>query len=259
VVDQAMSSPPAVAQAPDGTGIVAWTHNRRVYAVSIAQGKLGRVERLAASNGIDSLVVAACPGGEATVAWMARLSSRRRYEVRALRRFAGRAFGPVRVLRSTQAFVGELVLAADERGRTTAAWPEHDFGNPAGENGVTSSVHTTTPAPGHLFRASRAVTTNGRRSSRSLSIAGANGRVAVAWGHKRDSRHVGVEAVAGPPSAPGPVQTVAAVTVIGDFFVTTPSARATLSASGAATVLAVVPPEPAPKQIATRLIAADGP
>jgi hypothetical protein len=48
------------------------------------------------------------------------------------------------------------------------------------------------------------------------------------------------------------------VTLVADFFVITPSARITLAPSGAATALAVLPTEPAPKQISSRLVAIDG-
>jgi hypothetical protein len=258
VVDDEESQPPVVALAPDGTGIVAWARGTRVYGVSISRGRLGQVKRLAVSKGIDSLAAAAGPNGEATVAWIGRTDSRRRYEIRALRRFAGHAFGAVQAVRSTTAFVAELDLAADETGRTTAAWPEDDFSGPPGVNHITSSVRTATAAPSHNFGKPRALTASGTRSSQSLSLAAANGRVAVAWGYKRDSRHVGVEATVGRPGALGPPQTIAAVTLGGNFFVTTPSARITLAPSGAATALAVLPTEPAPRQIASRLVAIDG-
>jgi hypothetical protein len=258
VVDDEQSQPPAVALAPDGTGIVAWVRRTRVYGVSISRGRLGQVKRLAVSKGIDSLAVAAGPNGEATVAWIGRTDSRRRYAIRALRRFAGHAFGPVRVIRSTRAFVAELALAADETGQTTAAWPEDDFSGPAGMQHIASSVRTATAATGHGFGKPRALTTSGTRSRQSLSLAAANGRVALAWGYKRDSRHVGVQATVGRPGALGPPQTIAAVTLAGNFFITTPSAGITLAPSGAATALAVLPTEPAPKQIASRLVATDG-
>ena len=258
VVDDDQSQPPAVALAPDGTGIVVWVRGTRVYGVSISRGRLGRVKRLAVSKGIDGLTAAAGPGGEATVAWIGRTDSSRRYEIRALRRFAGHAFGPVRVVRSSRAFVAELALAADETGRTTAAWPEDDFGNQAGDNGRPSSVRTATAAPGHAFGKSRVLTASGTRSSQSLSLAAANGRVAVAWGYKRDSRHVGVQATVGRPQALGPPQTIAAVTLADGFYVTAPSARVTLAPSGAATAFAVLPTEPAPRQISNRLVAIDG-
>jgi hypothetical protein len=257
VVDNAPSQPPVVALAPDGTGIVAWARGTRVYGFSITRRRLGQVRRLAVSKGIDSLAAAAGPFGEATVAWIGRADSRR-YEVRAVHRYPGRAFGPVRVVRSTRAFVSQLALAADETGQTTAAWPEDDFSGPAGTSHITSSVRTATAEPRHGFGRSRALTANGTRSSQSLSLAAANGRVAVAWGYKRDSRHVGVEATVGRPNALAPPQTIAAVTLGGNFFVTTPSAHVTLAPSGAATALAVLPTEPAPRQIASRLVAIDG-
>jgi hypothetical protein len=258
MVDDEQSQPPVVALAPDGTGIVAWARGTRVYGVSISRGRLGQVKRLAVSKGIDSLAATAGRKGEATVAWIGRSDSRRHYEIRALRRLAGHAFGPVRVVRSTTAFVAELALAADETGRTTAAWPEDDFGKPAGDNGRTSSVRTVTATPGHAFGKSRMLTASGTRSSQSLSLTAANGRVAVAWGYKRDSRHVGVQATVGRPQALGAPQTIAAVTLVGDFFVTTPSARVTLAPSGAATAFAVLPTQPAPRQISSRLVAIDG-
>jgi hypothetical protein len=258
VVDRDPSSPPAVALAPDGTGIVAWTHNRRVYAVSIERGEVGRAKALGGSSGLRSVVAAAGPGGAATIAWVGLDRGDHRYEVRALRRAPGRAFGPVRVTR-TKAFIPELVLAADERGQTTAAWAEDDFDHPAGDNGITSSVHAATAAPGGGFGKPRALTPQGTRFSQSLSIAAANGRVALAWGYKRDSRHIGVHATVGPANALGPPQTLAAATLVGDLYVMTPSARVTLSPAGAATVLAVVPSEPDPKQVTSLLLAADGP
>ena len=46
-VDDAASSAPAVAMGSDGSGIVAWTHDRRVYVVSVApDGTIGRVKGL---------------------------------------------------------------------------------------------------------------------------------------------------------------------------------------------------------------------
>jgi hypothetical protein len=257
-VDDEQSQPPVVALAPDGTGIVAWARTNRVYGVSISRGRLGQVKRLAVSKGIDSLTTAAGPGGEATVAWIGRSESRRHYAIRVLRRSPGHTFGPVRVIRSTRAFVAQLALAADETGQTTAAWPEDDFRSPAGVRRITSTVRTATAGPEHGFGKPRALTANGTRSSQSLSLAAANGRVAVAWGYKRDSRHVGIEATVGRPQALGPPQTIATVTLAGNFFVTTPSARITLAPSGAATALAVLPSEPAPRQIASRLVALDG-
>jgi hypothetical protein len=222
VVDDEASTPPAVALAPDGTGIVAWSHDRRVYAVSIAGGRVGRAREVAASSGIDDLSVAA-------------------------------------VVASTRAYVCELALAADETGRTTAAWPEDDYGNPTGYNRITSSIRTATAVPGHAFGTPRRVTPSGVRYRQSLSLTAASGRTALAWGYKRDSSHVGVQAAVGPAGSLGSPQTLASVALTGGFFMAAPTTRVALALSGVATVIAALPSEPAPSQIASRLVAVDGP
>jgi hypothetical protein len=258
VVDDEPSQPPTVALAHDGSGIVAWSHDRRVYAVSIAQGRLGKVKSVAASNGIDSLVVAAGPDGEATIAWSRSRDSHRGYEVRAVRRFAGRSFGPARVVRSTTAYISEVALAAEESGRATIAWTEDEGGDSGGQHGLTTFVRSATASPGHGFGAPRVVAASGRRYRQSLSMAAANGRVALAWGYKLDNRHVGVQAAVGGAGAFGPTQTIASTALTGSFYVTPPTVRMTLDPGGAATVLAVLPSEPAPRQIASRLVAIEG-
>ena len=119
VLDRAASSPPAVALGSDGSGIVAWTHDRRVYAVSVApDGSIGKVKSIASPTGVSSLVAAAGPGGAATVAWTSHLSvaghtPRTNYYVRALSRAAGRAFGAVQVVTTTPRFIDEIRAAAD--------------------------------------------------------------------------------------------------------------------------------------------------
>jgi hypothetical protein len=258
VLDDQPSQPPTVALAPDGTGIVAWSRGGRVYAVSIADGKLGKVKSLTASNGIDSLTVGAGPGGEATVAWSRSRNSHRGYEVRALRRFPGRSFGAARVVRTTTAYISEVALGADESGRATVAWTEDEGGHSGGQNGLTTFVRSATASPGHGFGAPRIVAASGRRYRQSLSIAAANGRVALAWGYKLDNRHVGVQAALGRAGALGPTQTIASTTLTGSFYVTPPTVRITLDPSGFATVFAVLPSEPAPRQIASRLVTMDG-
>jgi hypothetical protein len=257
VLDDEPSSPPAVALAPDGTGIVAWTHNRRVYAVSIAGGDLGQVKEVAASRGLRTVTAAAGPRGEATIAWVGSRESDNHSEVRAVRRSAGRSFTGLRVVASTASFIPQLALAADEAGRTTAAWIEDDFTHRV-NNRFTTSVRAATAASGHGFGTPRVVAPRSTRERGSLSIAAAAGRVAVAWGDKRDRKHGGVQATVGRPQALAPPQTIAAVTLVDDFFVATPSARITLAPSGVATALAVLPTEPAPRQVASRLVAIDG-
>jgi hypothetical protein len=198
-------------------------------------------------------------GGDAMVAWIARRDSNRHYEVRARRRYAGRPFGSVRVLRSTSNYILEVTLAADEQGRMTAAWPEHDPGHSTGYNGITTSVRVITAAPDRTYGTPHIVSASGARYRQSLSIAAANGRVAMAWGYKRERHRFGVEAAIGPAGAPDRPQTVATATLTGDFFVSPPAARVALAPSGAATVLAVLPSQPAPNRIASRLLAVDGP
>jgi hypothetical protein len=258
IVDDAPSQPPAVALAPDGTGIIAWVHSAHVYAVSIAQGDVGKVKAVAATKGINDLAVAAGPRGEATIAWSGSHDSHRRYQVRALRRLAHRSFGPVRVVATTKDYVSEIALAADETGRTTLAWPEDDYDSKTGPNGITTSVHTATAAPGHGFGAPHTITAKGTRYQQSLSLAAANGRVALAWGYKRDSHHVGVQATVGSPMALPPAQTVASAALTANFYLIPPTAHVTLGPTGATTVLAVLPSQPDPKSIASRLIATDG-
>jgi hypothetical protein len=258
VIDDQPSEPPAVALAPDGTGIVVWVRAHHVYAVAIADGQLGHVKRLADASGRSAMAIAAGPGGAATIAWAASSNSHRRYEVRYLSRAAGRAFTKSRVLRTTPAYISDLALAADERGRATVAWTDERSGSPGGQSGLTSFVRTATAAPGHNFGTPRITATAGQRYRQSLSIAAANGRVALAWGYKRDSRHVGVEATFGPATSLPTAQTVASSALTGRFYVTPPDTNVTLDPAGAATVLAVVPSQPKPDQIAGRLVAIDG-
>ena len=57
IVDSTPSSAPAVAIGSDGTGVVAWTHDRRVYVVSVSAGgrdREGQAVRLARRRGRGS-------------------------------------------------------------------------------------------------------------------------------------------------------------------------------------------------------------
>jgi hypothetical protein len=257
VLDDQPSTPPAVALAPDGTGIVAWSHNRRVYAASVARGRVGRAEEVAASSGLHNVVAAAGPDGEATIAWIRSGASDRQYQIRVLRRGGGERFA-VQAVASTHANVPELVLATDEAGRTTAAWIEQDFGRPGESDRDTTAIGAATAASGHAFGSPRVVTKSTARERRSLSIAALKGRVALAWGVARDRHHLAVQAAAGPVTALGPPQTIASMTFTGDFFVPVPGTRITLAPSGAATVLATIPTQPSPNLITSRLVAIDG-
>jgi hypothetical protein len=258
VVDDAPSTAPVLALAADGTGIVAWTHSRRVYAVSIARGKLGKVKEVAASRGLGDAVVAAGPGGQAAIAWIRRAAGSRTSEVRAKSRGPGHAFAAERVLASARGPISDLALAADEQGRTTAAWTEDHLGRPGAVHPITTTVRAATAAPGGAFGKPRVIAPAGDRDRRSLSLAAAGGRVALAWGYKLDNRRVGVEAAVGPASDPGLARPVATSTLVSDFFVVPPPTWVTLVPSGAATVLGVLPAEPQPRQRADRLVAVDG-
>jgi hypothetical protein len=257
VLDDAHSSAPAVALASDGTGIVAWSHNRRVYAVSIADGQLGKVKEVAASSGLRSVHVAAGPGGAATIAWVGRRDRTRRYEIRALRRPAGQAFAATEVVASTTSFVPDLALAADEAGRTTAAWVEDDFAHAAHRRFVTD-VRAATAAPGHTFGTPRLVAGRSISDRGSPSIAAANGRVALAWGEKRDTQHVLVRATSGPAGALPPPQAIGATTMKGKPYMPVPDPLITLAPSGAATAFLPLPTEPKLNVIEQRIVAVDG-
>jgi hypothetical protein len=258
VVDDEPSTAPVVALAADSTGIVAWTHSRRVYAISIAGGRLGKVKEVAASGGLGEVAAAAGPRGDATVAWIRRAGSNRTYQVRAKRRAPGDAFAAERVLASVRGPISQIAVAADEQGRTTAAWTEDHFGRPGAVHPITTTVRSAGAAPGRQFGKPRVVAPAGDRDRRSLSLAAAGGRVAMAWGYKVDNRHVGIEAAVGPASAPALAGSVASSTLLNAFYVVPPPAWVTLGPNGAATVLGVLPTEPQPRQRADRLVAVDG-
>ena len=268
VVDAAPSSPPAVAIGRDGTGIVAWTHDRRLYVVSVsADGEIGKVKRIASPDGVVGLVAAAGEGGAATVAWVNHHAGgtargyRTTYFVRALVRTAGHAFAAVDTVASSSDYVRGVSAGTDEDGRVTLAWAREHFGEDrsVGQGGVTSAVLATTARAGKPFPAPLVVAKRGSRYLTPPDVVAANGRVALAWGSTARRRDVSVQAAVGPPGAIGPPQTVAARTLKQSSFGPQPLIRATLAPSGAVTVLYVEPtemPPPAPQFV---LNAADGP
>jgi hypothetical protein len=268
VVDATPSSPPAVAIGRDGTGVVAWTHDRRVYVVSVgADGQIGKVKRLASVDGVVGLVAAAGEGGAATLAWVGHRagagtlrSPRTRYFVRALGRTAGHAFAATRTVAATSGFVRTLAVAADDAGRVTLAWSREHFGDDrsVGNGGVTSAVLATTARVGRPFPAPQVVATRGRRYLTPPAVAAANGRVALTWGSVAKRRDLSVQAAVGPPGAIGPPQTVAAKTLQQRSFGPQPLIKGTLAASGTVTVFYVEPSEMQPPAPAFVLKAADG-
>jgi hypothetical protein len=146
VVDEKPSSAPAVAIADDGRGVVAWVRERRVWSASVdaETGTVGAPKALTRTGRFGGLSVAAAPRGAATVAWQAR---RKTVEVQALHRAAGASFrvaSAQTVFRTgKRGFLRNVRLAADEDGRTTAAWSAETFGRTrsVGVNGVTSGIY----------------------------------------------------------------------------------------------------------------------
>jgi hypothetical protein len=267
VVDRTPSSAPAVAIGRDGTGVVAWSHDRRVYVVSVGpDGRIGRVKRIASPDGVASLVAAAGEDGAATLAWISHhavgkgRSARTRYDVRALVRTAGHSFAAARTVASSTDFVRSIAVAGDEEARVTLAWGREHFGEDqsVGVNGVTSAVLATTAQAGQPFPVARVVAKRARRYLAPPTVAAANGRVALAWGVSGARRDLGVQAAVGRPGAIGPPQTVAAETLKNRGFGAQTLIRATLAPNGTATVLYAVPTEMPPPAPAFALMASDG-
>jgi hypothetical protein len=268
VVDSAPSSPPAVAIARDGAGVVAWTHDRRLYVVSVsADGEVGKVKRIASPDGVVGLVAAAGEGGAATVAWVnhraggTARSPRTIYFVRALSRTAGHAFAAVDTVASSRDYVRGVSLGTDEDGRVTLAWAWQHFGEDrsVGNGGVTSAVLATTARAGKPFPAPLVVAKRGRRYLTAPDVAAANGRVALTWGSTAPRRDVSVQAAVGPARAIGPPQTVVVRTLKQSSFEPQPLIQPTLAPNGALTVFYVEPTEQPPPAPAFALEAFDGP
>jgi hypothetical protein len=258
VVDRNPSSAPVVALAPDGTGLVAWSHDRRIYAVSVgAGGHLGRAKALTPPRGGRGLAVAAARGGDATVAWLDH--SPRHYNVRALRRTAGHQFGAAQLVGVSRNYIGALALASDERGRLTLAWGEDHFGDDhsIGLNGITTAIVAADARPGRPFGVRHSVATAARAYRSSVSVVASSGRVALAWSYVASRRDVGVQAAVGSAAAPGPPQTVATSALSGKFALPAPVVHLSLDTHGTATALAVLPVQASADQVTSRLIAVD--
>ena len=151
--------------ARDGTGVVAWTHDRHVYAVSVdAGGSIGKVKRIASPDGVVGLVAAAGERGAATLAWVdhragagTQRSPRSRYFVRALGRTAGHAFASTSTVASTSDYVRGVSIAADEGGQVTLAWGREHFGTIARWATTASRARSSRPLrePGSRSRRRR--------------------------------------------------------------------------------------------------------
>jgi hypothetical protein len=266
VVDRAVSSAPAVALAPDGTGIVAWAHDRGVYAVSIdAGGRIGKVKRIASPGSVASLVAAAGEDGAATVAWIGHhavgkgRAARTRRDVRAMGRRAGHAFAAVGTVASTTDYVRSVGIAADDDGQVTLAWSREHFGEDRsiGTNGITSAVLIATAQAGERFPAPRTVAAGGGLYRSPPAVTAAGGRIALTWGFQADRHDFGVEAAVGRPRALGSPQTIVRVPDQPSFGGLPPSV-ATLAPTGVATVVCLESVGTPPAVPVVRLLAADG-
>ena len=244
IVDSTPSSAPAVAIGRDGTGVVAWTHDRRLYVVSVsADGQIGKVKRIASPDGVVGLVAAAGEGGAATrgVGQPSRRPARpavpaATYFVRALGRTAGHAFAAVDTVASSSDYVRGVSAGTDEDGRVTLAWAREHFGDDrsVGNGGVTSAVLATTARAGKPFPAPLVVAKRGTRYLTPPDVVAANGRVALTWGSTASRRDLGVQAAVGPAGAIGPPQTVVAKTLKQSSFGPQPLIQATLAPDGTA-------------------------
>jgi hypothetical protein len=266
VLDRASSSAPAVALGSDGSGIVAWTHDRRVYVVSVAaDGSVGTVKRIASPTGVRSLVAAAGTGGAATVAWTSHRSvagrtPRTRYDVRALSRAAGRAFGAVQVVTTTPRFIGEIRVAADEGGRATLAWTEDQFARAPSASGktITSAVRSTTARVGQPFAPGRQVAARRSKFFSAPAVAAAGGRAALAWGLDAVRDALGVQAAIGPAGRLGAPKTVVAKPLQPGYYRSPPAIAVALDPNGTATVFYEEPVAGPNGPAMTRLMAAEG-
>jgi hypothetical protein len=266
VVDRAVSSAPAAALGPDGTGIVAWTHDHGVYAVSVdAGGRLGKVKRIASPASVTSLVAAAGRGGAATLAWIGRhavgkgRAARNRRDVQAIGRTAGRTFAAVRSVASTTDYVRSVSIAADDGDQVTLAWSREHFGedHSTGDNGITSAVLATTASVGERFPAPSTLASGGDLYRGAPAVTAGHGRVAISWGFQAGRNDFGVQAVVGRPGAFGPAQTLARFSDVPSYGGLPPSV-ATLAPGGIATVVYVESVGKPPAIPVVRLLAADG-
>jgi hypothetical protein len=257
VVDRELSAAPAVAIAPDGSGIVAWVRGHRIHAVAIAaDGSIGTAKAYDGAPGASSLVAAVGEDGAATVAWTSRheLGGRRGtgYAVDVLRRDAGHAFGSARTVASTRSFLRGVAIAMDEGERVTLAWSEQRFGPE-----ITGAVATATARRGRPFAAARRLASHRGWDLSTPALAARDGRVALAWSFVAGRRRVGVQAAAGPAADPGPPQTLATTTLSRSFFFAPPSVAATLDAQ--ATIFFAQPiDQGANAGLGWRLMSADG-
>jgi hypothetical protein len=266
VVDRTPSSAPVAAIARDGSGIVAWTHTKRVYAVSVAtDGTIGKVKSFTPRDAPVGLVAAAGEDGAATIAWTShhvadnRRTTRTRYDINALTRRAGHAFAAPRVVTSSPDFVRELAVATDEDGSMTVAWAPEDFGrdHSVGLNGITSSVVATSARIGAPLGPPDIVAERRGSYFGTPSVAAADGAVAITWGAQTGRRTFGVQAAVGEVGALGAAQTLYR-TSNPPSYGGPPRSTATIGPKGRATVIYLASEGRPPAIPTVRLLAADG-
>lgn len=222
VVDPTPAVPPAVALAADGTGVVAWTRAQRLYVVSVdvTRGEIGPARRVSAPGGASEVVVAAAPGGAATLAWRDSVTtgppraSRSSYDLLATRRRADGGFDAPRRLTRTRDFIRDLAIAADDEGATTVAWAQEHFGDDRsiGVNGVVSAIRMAYAAPGaRAFAAARTLAPLGDEDCATPSLTARDGAVGLAWACLRRGRAtlrvaVGPAGIGGAPTTADAVE-----------------------------------------------------
>lgn len=259
VVDRTPSSAPAVAIGADGAGVIAWTHGRRVYVVTVdANGDIGKVKAFASPDGVSGLVAAAGADGAATAAWVSHHVTPGRTDVHALGRAAGHAFAAARIVASTTHFVRDVHIAADEDARVTLAWGREHFDETRSGSRLKTSIVATSARAGEPFPAPRVVVTRQGPDVTTPVVAGADGRAVLAWGFEASRRDFGVQAAIGPARAGGPVQPVAHWTLPSGYFANTPTVAASIVPDGTATVFYVEAVAGANRTVTQRLLAVDG-
>jgi hypothetical protein len=232
VVDRVLGTPPTVALAADGTGMVAWSRHRTLKAVTVRPGgAIGRAETILRPKD-GRAVVAVGPRSAATVAYAVtdtaihgrRVSHHMR--VRVVSRPPGGAFGRPRLVFESRNAGRDLTIAADEQGRATLAWTD-------------VRVVSRGAGPGRLFAVAGRV---GGRFGRPrvvaaredpadlLSIAARDGHVALSWAAAARLRPTGVLAATGDWNQPLAVDRVRSGPPVGPTTVA-------LAADGHATVL----------------------
>ncbi|HEV7752609.1 MAG TPA: hypothetical protein VGO71_13780 [Baekduia sp.] len=252
-LDAELTTQPVVALAADGRGIVTWARQRRIYAASldVVARRVGAVKEIAQAAPVRSLVAAAGPDGEATVAWASRHATgtadgyRSTSWVGVARRVAGaRGFAATVKLGRGSDSTMDVALAADEAGMATVAWapvryPVDPRTGRAGGDPTTTTLRATA-APGKPFGAPRVLLPRGDVQCVTPTVAAAAGRVALAWTCRRHGGHMDVQAAVGGPSTSTPQ------TIVGGESGTNPmdaafqpQVRAALDARGTATLVLV--------------------